>query len=320
MLQALERDLSPRSSRSSRSVSLYNGSESNHDLSSVGVSSSGASTPTGSRGGGKGRILRGGSFCSSTGSESEASSACSRQILAGRSFASSDGGDDAASELSYRGELSAQAGPPAPLEDQDVMGYAQALKPLLVTRKDLARVLSRVPEAVMLGPPTSGSADSSAEVRELLDSILSSIVAVVHVPGKGDCLAFASGLSYADCKDPYNLGRLRTTLCLRAKPWFLAPMAGRRPAPVPEEVEDPAAAESTREVAELAPVSNEVLEFRLTDISSRDLFLAELVGPFGAALHAAAMDTRCTSRALRHRRHALRRAKDALSLVLRGSP
>jgi hypothetical protein len=304
-------DLSPMSSRS---ASNYDGSD--HGLSSVGVSS-GRSTPNG--GLGVGRILRGGSFCSSASSDSGASSNGGstfggRAILRGRSFASSDAGDDNQSERSFGGESAAK-----PLDDDsELMAYAQALKPLLVTRKDIARVLSRVPEALLNGTPSTES--GVAELRELINSIFGSVVVILHIHGRGDCLCFCSGVIYSE--EQYTLGRLNLTLQLKVSRSFAVPKASsRRPAPVPEESEgalSPRKCDDAQkeESAKEATASAEPILVKLTDISSRDLFLAELVGPFGAVLKAAALESRCSTKALRSRRHSLRHAKDALGMVL----
>eukprot|EP00401_Gymnodinium_catenatum_P026506 CAMPEP_0117484062 /NCGR_PEP_ID=MMETSP0784-20121206/14268_1 /TAXON_ID=39447 /ORGANISM="" /LENGTH=837 /DNA_ID=CAMNT_0005278631 /DNA_START=39 /DNA_END=2548 /DNA_ORIENTATION=+ len=302
-LSTLQRRVGDLSPQSSRSASLCG--ESNHGgLSSCGVGSSGASTPNGSMG--RGRILRGGSFCSSAGSESEASSIASRAILAGRSFASSD--DDVGSEHSFGGmsgvPLLAGGGIPKELDNEALMDFAQALKPLLVTRKDLARVLTRVPEGILLSAAVPN--DPFACIREALQTIFRSVVCIVRIGGV-DHLAFARGMSYAD--NPYNIGRLSTSLLLRASPLFASPAGGTRPPTVPEGEDLPVGSEQTSAAVHVAAADEELKEVRLSDVSSRDRFLAELIGLFGTALRGAALHEMCGERALRHRRHALRHAK-----------
>eukprot|EP00929_Paragymnodinium_shiwhaense_P119808 TRINITY_DN91707_c0_g1_i1.p1 TRINITY_DN91707_c0_g1~~TRINITY_DN91707_c0_g1_i1.p1 ORF type:complete len:940 (+),score=329.81 TRINITY_DN91707_c0_g1_i1:123-2942(+) len=327
-------DLSPRGS--SRSASAYEGSE--HGLSSCGVQSS-AATPRGSRSGGilGGRrgILRAGSFCSSNGSESNfdmqsfsSAGDFGKQILAGKSFASSDGGfDDSASERSFSGfsgisgsSYAAGIGISRPIgNEQELMDFAQGMKPLLVTRKDLARVLTRLPEALVLGEGGEGNA---GQLTELVDAIFRSVICIVRIDGS-ERLAFGCGLALSK-EAPYSLGRLQTRFLLRVNPTFACPAKGGRPAPVPEDAEhtgngdDAAAGQSS--APEAAAPSLQSLEVRLSDISSRDLFLAELVGPYSVPLSAAAADPRCNAKALRRRRHDLRHAKEALSLAIGGKP
>lgn len=257
-------------------------------------------------------------------SSAHTSSIGCRQILASQSFCSSDVGDDLSSERSF-GDGSASScswsaldnnKPNAPLsigDDQELMAYAQSLKPLLVTRKDLFKILARMPESVLIAEPSSGA---NAQFHELLTSIFQSMTAVVHIKGRGNCLVFPRGFRYSDSS--YSMGRLKTSIVMHVCPSFLVPStAKKRPAPVPEDVEDVRVDSKESSGAEMeAAASKEALEVKISDMSSRDLFLAELVGPFSGALRAATLDSRCTMKNLRHRRHNLRHAKDALSLLL----
>lgn len=198
---------------------------------------------------------------------------------------------------------------PQQVPGQEIMAYAQALKPLLVTRKDLARVMTRIPASMLLG---HGSAGDGRDFRELLETVFRSVVVVTHVRGIGDYIAFGNGIGYLNGA-AYSVGRIQTSVLLRTSPNFVVPLAAahRRPNSRIDEEDEEIGSEESHEAFP------EQLEVKIVDISSRDLFLAELLSLFAPSLLAAMSDPRCSERILRRRRRALRRAKEALSHATR---
>eukprot|EP00931_Biecheleriopsis_adriatica_P092123 TRINITY_DN65946_c0_g1_i1.p1 TRINITY_DN65946_c0_g1~~TRINITY_DN65946_c0_g1_i1.p1 ORF type:complete len:592 (-),score=117.52 TRINITY_DN65946_c0_g1_i1:118-1893(-) len=273
------------------------------DTQSLGRSSCGVMSSVAESG--RSRILQGGSsWCSSAHSESDLSSTGSRPILSSMSVASSIG-----SESAGGGKRASRDVVPRNLGGDEMMRFAQALKPLLVTRKDIARVLSRVPEEALFGPA------KTLDLREILETVFRSVVVVANVQG-GTRLAFSSGLVY-DRGEAYDLGRLQTSLRMRASPHFLMPAVVQRPQPVQEDGEAPQLPEPEATVVEKPDTEPMPLEVRLAEVSTRDYFLAELLGPCRPALSLAMTDPRCNEKSLARRRRALRHAKDALSLTMR---
>jgi len=95
-------------------------------------------------------------------------------------------------------------------------GYASALRPLFMTRGDIAHLLAKFPEELLAGPPGGGISGKFAAHRELLDKLFASlVVAVKSTEKRGSVkLAFATGFTYGS--DVYGLGPIQTSLLLVA--------------------------------------------------------------------------------------------------------
>jgi len=200
-------------------------------------------------------------------------------------------------------------------------GYASALRPLLMTRGDLVHVLAKFPLRVLVA--STSASRSGAAHRELLEELFGSIVVAVKgndVRSKGK-LAF--GQSFTHCSEPYALGALQTTLCITAHG---VRRTCQEPFPVvyEEEHEDEAQSETAMSRAHEAGLGLQgVLEFEelnvpLTQISSRELFLAELMQSDQCQLLASLSQgshSKYGHRALKRRRRTLRHVREATQLL-----
>lgn len=203
-------------------------------------------------------------------------------------------------------------------------GYAHALRPLFMTRGDLTHLLTKFPSKVLMGGPEVG-ARSFAAHRELLEELFGSFLVAVKSPERRGKikLAFGSGFCYG--KAAYTLGPLQTKLQLVAHG---VRRTGHEPFPVvyEEEHEDEDRSEAAVSAAR-DDAGNEgqgVLEFEevvapLTEVSSRELFLAELMQSDQCQLLASLSQgshSKYGHRALRRRRRTLRHVREATQLLV----
>lgn len=202
-------------------------------------------------------------------------------------------------------------------------GYASALRPLFMTRGDLAHLLAKFPGRVLTGGASNGR--SFAAHRELMEELFGSIVVAVKSPERRGKIKLAFGESFSFGKEPYPLGPLQTTLQIVAHG---VRRGGHEQFPVvyEEEHEDDERSEAAVSAARedgaagggLGVLEFEELIIPLTEISSRELFLAELMQSDQCQLLASLSQgshSRYGHRALRRRRRTLRHVREATALL-----
>eukprot|EP00929_Paragymnodinium_shiwhaense_P118919 TRINITY_DN90814_c0_g1_i1.p1 TRINITY_DN90814_c0_g1~~TRINITY_DN90814_c0_g1_i1.p1 ORF type:complete len:1456 (-),score=272.56 TRINITY_DN90814_c0_g1_i1:60-4427(-) len=206
-----------------------------------------------------------------------------------------------------------------------IESYATALRPLFMTRIDLIHLLSKFPQTVLTGGPSAGGRNFAAH-RELLEELFASLVVAVKSPERrGSRIKLVFGESAAYLNEPYSLGTLTTTLHLVAHG---VRRTGHEQFPVVYE-EDEREDEDCSDAGVSAARNDEtlggqgVLEFEevvipLTEVSSRELFLAELMQSDQCQLLASLSQgshSKYGHRALRRRRRTLRHVREATQLL-----
>lgn len=200
-------------------------------------------------------------------------------------------------------------------------GYAHALRPLFMTRGDITHLLSKFPHQVLLGGTNCGR--QFAAHRELLEELFGSLVVWVKSPERRGRIRLAFGSSFRYAEEPYMLGSVMTTLQFMGDG---VQRIGNEVCPVvPEENEDEewAASECAASAARDAAPEQGALEFEevvvpLTEVSSRELFLAELLQSDQCQLLASLSQgshSKYGHRALRRRRRTLRHVREATQLL-----
>jgi len=200
-------------------------------------------------------------------------------------------------------------------------GYAHALRPLFMTRGDITHLLSKFPHQVLLGGSNCGR--QFAAHRELLEELFGSLVVWVKSPERRGRIRLAFGSSFRYSEEPYMLGSVMTTLQFMGDG---VQRIGAEVCPVvPEENEDEewAASECAASAARDATPEQGALEFEevvvpLTEVSSRELFLAELLQSDQCQLLASLSQgshSKYGHRALRRRRRTLRHVREATQLL-----
>lgn len=200
-------------------------------------------------------------------------------------------------------------------------GYAHALRPLFMTRGDITHLLSKFPHQVLLGGTNFGR--QFAAHRELLEELFGSLVVWVKSPERRGRIRLAFGSSFRYSEEPYMLGSVMTTLQFMGDG---VQRIGNEVCPVvPEENEDEewAASECAASAARDAAPEQGALEFEevlvpLTEVSSRELFLAELLQSDQCQLLASLSQgshSKYGHRALRRRRRTLRHVREATQLL-----
>lgn len=202
-------------------------------------------------------------------------------------------------------------------------GYASALRPLFMTRGDLTHLLSKFPTQVLLGGAAAG-ARSFAAHRELLEELAGSVIIAVKSSERRGKIKLAFGESFTYTRDSYSLGPLQTSLKLIAHG---VRRTGNEAFPVvyEDEHEDDEKSEAAVSAARGDAVlgTQGVLEFEevcvpLTDVSSRELFLAELMQSDQCQLLASLSQgshSKYGHRNLRRRRRTLRHVREATQLL-----
>ncbi|CAJ1385962.1 unnamed protein product, partial [Effrenium voratum] len=202
-------------------------------------------------------------------------------------------------------------------------GYAHALRPLFMTRGDITHLLSKFPQQVLLGG--AGCGRQFAAHRELLEELFGSLVVWVKQPERRGRIRLAFGSTFRYAEEPYMLGSVMTTLQFVGDG---VQRTGNEVCPVvPEENEEEEWAASECAASQAKDVSTpeqDVLEFEevnvpLTEVSSRELFLAELLQSDQCQLLASLSQgshSKYGHRALRRRRRTLRHVKEATQLLL----
>jgi len=203
-------------------------------------------------------------------------------------------------------------------------GYAHALRPLFMTRGDLMHLLAKFPAQVLMGTPASGSRSFAAH-RELLEELFASFLVAVKSPERRGKIKLAFGSSFVYEKTVYSLGPLQTCLCVVAHG---VRRSGHEPFPVLYEEEHEDDEGRSEAAVSMAPQdvqmdANSVLEFEevvvpLTEVSSRELFLAELMQSDQCQLLASLSQgshSKYGHRSLRRRRRTLRHVREAAALL-----
>jgi len=203
-------------------------------------------------------------------------------------------------------------------------GYAHALRPLFMTRGDVTHLLSKFPQQVLLGGVNT--ARNFAAHRELLEELFGSLVVWVKTPERRGRIRLAFGSSFRYAEEPYMLGSVMTTLLFVGDG---VQRTGNEACPVvheENEEEEWAASECAASAARDDATTQEqsVLEFEevvvpLTEISSRELFLAELLQSDQCQLLASLSQgshSKYGHRALRRRRRTLRHVREATQLLV----
>lgn len=202
-------------------------------------------------------------------------------------------------------------------------GYADALRPLFMTRGDITHLLAKFPVQVLLGGTAIGR--SYAAHRELLEELFGSLVVWVKSPERRGRIKLAFGTSFEYGEEAYMLGGVSTTLHLVAHG---ISRTGQEPFPIVYEEEDEddeksqVAASAARDDG--GNPGQGVLEFEelvvpLNQISSRELFLAELMQSDQCQLLASLSQgshSKYSQRALRRRRRTLRHVREATQLLV----
>lgn len=208
-----------------------------------------------------------------------------------------------------------------------IEGYASALRPLFMTRGDLTHLLLKFPSQVLLGN-SAANARSFAAHRELLEELFGSVVIAVKSPERRGKVKLAFGASFSYGREPYTMGQAQTTIQIVAHG---VKRLGHEPFPplYEEEGEDDEHSEACVSIArddvtEHGTHDNSPLEFEeivvpFTEISSRELFLAELMQSDQCQLLASlslGSHSKYGHRALRRRRRTLRHVREATQLLV----
>jgi len=202
-------------------------------------------------------------------------------------------------------------------------GYASALRPLFMTRGDLTHLLAKFPSPIILGGPVADSRSFAAH-RELLEELFGSMVVAVKSKERRGKIKLAFGASFSYGPRSYKLGRMEATIQLVAHG---VRRTGNDPFPPVyedehEELRSEAAVSAARHDDESS--GQGVLEFEelvipLTDVCSRELFLAELMQSDQCQLLASLSQgshSKYGHRALRRRRRTLRHVREATQLLV----
>mmetsp|Transcript_20067 Transcript_20067/g.36270 ORF Transcript_20067/g.36270 Transcript_20067/m.36270 type:complete len:361 (-) Transcript_20067:49-1131(-) len=220
----------------------------------------------------------------------------SRRLIASTASSSSSmsGYSEAASTLTRKSSKSSLSSiPEVPVSLATVSAdvapgledYAVNLRPLLVTRSELGKILSRMPHEVLSGAVPLRPSGTYMAFRELLDALGGSLACMARPSGWGEAtgrvLCLGDGFDYG--VEEYTLnGSARTRLVLTA-----TAMAG-----------------STMKAARI----------RITDVASREPFIAELMG-MASTLETAMQQPLFGQSALKRRRRTLRHVAEALKAL-----
>mmetsp|Transcript_79814 Transcript_79814/g.178559 ORF Transcript_79814/g.178559 Transcript_79814/m.178559 type:complete len:193 (-) Transcript_79814:104-682(-) len=185
-------------------------------------------------------------------------------------------------------------------------------------------LLAKFPTQVLLGSPAAGTRSFAAH-RELLEELFGSVLVAVKSPERRGKIKLAFGTSFTYDRVAYTLGPLQTTLHLVAHG---VRRTGNDQFPVvyEEEHEDDERSEAAVSAArdDSGHDGHGVLEFEevvvpLTEISSRELFLAELMQSDQCQLLASLSQgahSKYGHRSLRRRRRTLRHVREATQLLV----
>lgn len=219
--------------------------------------------------------------------------------LVASSSASSCSSRSGTSSLSSIAEFNAPA-----FEDQeDISGleeYALSLRPLIVTRAELVKIIARMPPEVLNGPQAPASTQAHVAHRELLEALCSSIACVARPDGPTGERLLCLGDGYDYIPDSYSLSsNVRTRLVIVLKAIVPAGSAPRGAEGQDAEAKSPEA---------------RVFTIRVTEVASRELFIAELMA-MEDALRAGMEERFSSSSSLKRRRRTLRHVADAIKVL-----
>mmetsp|Transcript_49506 Transcript_49506/g.115809 ORF Transcript_49506/g.115809 Transcript_49506/m.115809 type:complete len:360 (-) Transcript_49506:51-1130(-) len=163
--------------------------------------------------------------------------------------------------------------------------YAVNLRPLLVTRSELGKILSRMPQEILCGAVPLRPSGTYMAFRELLDALGGSLACMARpsgwAEGSGRVLCLGDGFDYG--VEEYTLnGSARTRLVLTG--------------------------------TAIAGTTIKPARIRITDVASREPFIAELMG-MAPTLENAMQQPLFGQSALKRRRRTLRHVAEALKAL-----
>lgn len=199
-----------------------------------------------------------------------------------------------------------------------------ALRPLLVTRSEVVKILGRLPREVLMGTEGGRGAAEHLLHRELLGALFGSIACIARPCNAGEgervapkALCLGEGFTYGD--EEYAISSsvktklMITVLVLEGAP---SEMGARGNIAGIREVSGSDDEEDYQERLDSVPplVEPKTAAIRVTEVAARELFLAELL-LMEPALRAGAAHRLTGLAALKRRRRTLRHVADAMKAL-----
>lgn len=242
------------------------------------------------------------SFCSDVSSQFECEIDGERRLIVSSSASSCSSAScfstrSRRSALPPISEYCATPASPASCYEDTLEDYAAGLRPLLVTRGELLKFFLRMPADVLAGPQPLGAPAAHLAHRELLEALCSSIACLAKVSKmpQSQVLCLCEGFEYGP--ESYSIsGEVCTRLLIVARP-----------------LEGLGTAHTG---ANQEPRSALPIKMKLTDVTSRAPFLAELLA-MRKELQQGMQQQLSGESALKRRRRTLKHVADALKALKR---